>query len=57
MFLSQMKPAAGQKPTAIAPTVMSASVSFYAALSVEKALVDPSLFEWSTDVDQSTMKE
>ncbi|KPB54818.1 hypothetical protein ALQ50_04997 [Pseudomonas coronafaciens pv. coronafaciens] len=35
-----MKPAADNKPTAIAPTVMSAFVSFYAAFLNEQMLVD-----------------
>ncbi|WP_236274635.1 hypothetical protein [Pseudomonas congelans] len=39
MFLSQMKPAAGRKPTAIAPTVMSAYVSFILAFPMAKTLV------------------
>ncbi|NAP03848.1 hypothetical protein PscP78CL_16035 [Pseudomonas syringae] len=57
MFLSQMKPAAGRKPTAIAPTVMSAYVSLFWRFQWRKRWSMHRSLPERNDADQSTIKE
>ncbi|KPB26070.1 hypothetical protein ALQ78_101392 [Pseudomonas syringae pv. aptata] len=52
-----MKPAAGRKPTAIAPTVMSAYVSLFWRFQWRKRWSMHRSLPERNDADQSTIKE